>query len=67
MENAHACGKISTVRNGWIICPVCRKGKLMPVRPDSVVLRIDRKCKLCGATSEVNYEAPEPASIETSA
>ena len=60
-------GKI-TVKNGSIFCPVCGKGKLIErVRPDSVIRRLDRKCKRCGRVTEVNYGAPEPEVIEPSA
>ena len=67
MSQEAKCGKISTVRDGWVICPVCGRGKLHPVGPESVIRKTEFKCKRCGCTSEVNYEAPEPASHETSA
>ena len=56
-----------TVRNGWVICPVCGKGKLLKVNPDSAARHLPCKCKLCGRESEVNIEAPEPATEESSA
>lgn len=56
-----------TVADGWVICPVCGKGKLLKVSPETVVRKLECKCKLCGRISEVNIEAPEPASEETSA
>lgn len=58
---------IMQVRNGWVICPVCGKGKLLLTKAETVVQHLDCKCKLCGQTSEVNINAPEPASKETSA
>ena len=67
MRNQNVCGTISAEKNEWIFCPVCRKGKLLKIRPETVVLRLDVKCKLCGTISEVNKHAPEPASDETSA
>lgn len=66
MSNATTCGKIN-VKDGWVICPRCEKGKILKVRPDSAVKHLDCKCKLCGKISEVNIPAPEPASDETSA
>lgn len=59
-------GKI-TVKDGWAICPVCGKGKLLKLNPDTRVHRLPCKCKKCGQPSIVNIEAPEPASNETSA
>ena len=59
-------GKI-IVRDGWAYCPVCNKGKILKVWPDTAVRNLPCKCKLCGQESSVNIEAPEPASNETSA
>ena len=60
------CGKL-IVMDGWIICPVCGKGKILKVRPDTIARNLPRKCKRCGQETLVNIEAPEPASKETSA
>ncbi len=60
------CGKLM-VKDGWVICPVCGKGKLLLTRPDTSVRNLPRKCKRCGQETLVNIEAPEPASIVTSA
>lgn len=54
-------------KDGWIICPVCGKGKILKINPDSIVYHLPRKCKRCGQETIVNIEAPEPASTETSA
>ncbi len=55
------------VKDGWVICPVCRKGKLLKLRPDTTAQNLPCKCKRCGQESLVNIDAPEPASQETSA
>ena len=60
------CGKL-IVKDGWVICPVCGKGKLLLTRPDTAVRNLPRKCKRCGQETIVNIEAPEPESRETSA
>ncbi len=60
------CGKL-VVKNGWVLCPICGKGKILPVNPDSTCHHLPRKCKRCGQETLVNIEAPEPASTETSA
>ena len=65
--NIHNDNGKMTVKDGWVICPVCRKGKVLKIRPDSIVRNLDCKCKICGQISEVNIDAPEPASKETSA
>ena len=65
MQTNMRCGKL-VVRDGWVICPVCRKGKLLKLRPDTIARNLPCKCKRCGQESIVNT-APEPASTETSA
>lgn len=66
MQTDVRCGKL-TVRDGWVICPVCRKGKLLKIRPDTIARNLPMKCKRCGQETVVNIEAPEPASEVTSA
>lgn len=66
MSNRPECGTIGT-RGGWVICPTCRKGKLLKILPDTAVRNLPCKCKLCGTETIVNIKAPEPASKETSA
>ena len=59
-------GKLA-IKNGWVICPMCGKGKILPINPDSTCYHLPRKCKRCGQETIVDIEAPEPASKETSA
>lgn len=66
MQSNMCCGKL-VIRDGWVICPVCRKGKLLKLRPDTTAQNLPCKCKRCGQESLVNIDAPEPASQETSA
>ena len=54
-------------RDGWAICPVCGKGKLIKLLPTTTVHDLPCRCKRCGQESLVNIDAPEPASQETSA
>ncbi len=55
------------VKDGWVICPVCGKGKLLKTLPDTTAHHLPSKCKRCGQVTIVNIEAPEPESSETSA
>lgn len=55
------------VKDGWVFCPVCGKGKILKINPDTTVRHLPRVCKICRQESIVNIEAPEPASKETSA
>ena len=66
MQTAQQRGKL-IIKNGWVMCPVCGKGKILKINPDTTVRNLPRPCKRCGQISIVNIEAPEPASTETSA
>lgn len=66
MQNGQNYGKLS-VKDGWVICPVCGKGKLQKILPSTTAKNLPRKCKRCGQETLVNIEAPEPASKVTSA
>lgn len=60
------CGKL-IVKDGWVICPVCSKGKILKINPNTTAHNLPRKCKRCGQETLVNIDAPEPASTQTSA
>ena len=54
-------------KDGWAICPVCGKGKLIKLLPTTTVHDLPCKCKRCGQETKLNIEAPEPVSAMTSA
>ena len=54
-------------KDGWAICPVCHRGKLIKLLPTTTVHDLPCKCKRCGHITKLNIEAPEPESKETSA
>ena len=56
-----------TIRNGWLMCPVCGKGKVLKLLDHTIAHDLPVYCRRCGKESIVNIEAPEPASHETSA
>ena len=55
------------IKNGWVICPICGKGKILKVNPDTTVYHLPRQCKRCGQETIVDIAAPEPVSQVTSA
>lgn len=59
-------GKI-LVKDGWAICPVCGKGKMTKVLPDTYAGNLPCWCKLCHKERIVNIAEPVPASNVTSA
>lgn len=66
MQANNSCDKL-VIKNGWVICPICGKGKILKINPDTTVHHLPRPCKRCGQETIVNIEAPEPASKVTSA
>ena len=46
-----------TVKDGWLICPRCRKGKVLKVREDTEVKNLEVHCKLCGHIDIVNIKS----------
>ncbi len=66
MQQVFASDKI-VIKDGWALCPICNKGKLIKVLPTTTVHDLPCKCKRCGQKSRINIEAPEPESKETSA
>ncbi len=48
MQNTTEHGKMLIVRNGWLVCPTCRRNRqLMKVRPDTVANRLVVYCRDC--------------------
>lgn len=55
------------IKNGWVMCPVCGKGKILKVNRTTIVRNLPSFCRRCGQETIVNIDAPEPESKETSA
>ena len=55
------------IKDGWVFCPVCNKGKILRVLPSTTVHELPCYCKKCGQHPIISIEAPEPESKETSA
>lgn len=68
-KSLQATTKSATIvtKDGWAICPVCGKGKLIKLLPTTTVHDLPCKCKRCGQETKLNIEAPEPVSAMTSA
>lgn len=48
LQTGAKCGKLITVRDGWVTCPKCRKNKrLMKVRADTQGRRLVAYCRVC--------------------
>lgn len=44
------------VRDGWLICPVCNKGRVLKLRPDTAAQNLIVYCKQCGKETTVNID-----------
>lgn len=50
-------GKILAVKEGYLVCPCCRRNKrLMQIRPDTVATRVVAFCRDCKSEIIVDIE-----------
>lgn len=61
LQSPESYGKL-IIKDGWVLCPVCGKGKLQKLLPDTTAYHLPRKCKICGHETILNIEAPAPVS-----
>ena len=67
-----ANGRILSVQEGWILCPDCRRGRLLPLHPDTRGHMVPAYCKRCRKQHFLNIgddvsacaSEPEPAHSE---
>lgn len=58
MQSAEKHGKMLTVRDGWLVCPTCRRNKqLMKIRPDTVAKQLVVYCRDCKTEHILDIEA----------
>lgn len=48
LKKPQKCGKI-IVKDGWVLCPVCGKARVLPVFEGTEGQNIPIHCKRCGA------------------
>lgn len=50
-------GKLLTVKDGYLVCPICRRNKrVMRINPDTVATRVVAYCRDCKTESIVDIE-----------
>ena len=64
MKNPQKNGKI-IARDGWILCPVCGRKKILQISPSTVARNLPLFCRHCGATTQVNIAALEVEITDT--
>lgn len=42
-----ATGRMLSVRDSWVICPNCRRGRILPLTPNTQGVMIPGYCKRC--------------------
>ena len=48
LQNSRGCGTLLAVRDGWLICPTCRRNKrLMRISPETTAQRVIVYCRDC--------------------
>ena len=57
LQNTAIHGKLLTVENGWLTCPVCRRNKrLLRIPPDAQAHRVPVYCRSCKTEIIVDIE-----------
>lgn len=57
MNTDSKCGKMLTVRDGYLICPKCRRNKrLMKINQDTVAYRVVAFCRDCKTENIVDID-----------
>ena len=50
-------GKLLTVKDGYLVCPICRRNKrVMRINPDTVATRVVAYCRDCNTESIVDID-----------
>ena len=52
-------GQNRLVREGWVFCPICRKGKVLRLRPETRVVGLEGYCKRCNQLSVLDIDEAE--------
>lgn len=55
MHNGAKPAKLA-VKNRWLICPACGRGKVLKLNPGTRAVELTVFCKVCGAESIVNID-----------
>lgn len=55
MRNRGKCDKL-VVKDGWLMCPVCGKGKVLRIHADTTAHALPVYCRRCGQESIVNID-----------
>lgn len=55
LKTDNGCGKL-VVKDGWLMCPVCGRGKVLRIQADTAARALPVYCRRCGQESIVNID-----------
>lgn len=55
LQSQEKCGKL-VVKNGWLMCPVCGRHRVLRLEPGTDAKQLPVYCKRCGRESIVNID-----------
>ena len=55
LQTEPECGKL-TVKDGWLMCPSCRRRKVLQVRPETSAKNLIVYCRHCRTETMVDIE-----------
>ena len=57
LHPGETCGKMLTVEDGWLHCPICRRNnRMLRIRPDTSASGLQLHCRICKVEIIVNIE-----------
>lgn len=56
MQTKENCGKLLTVKEGYLVCPVCRHKRLMKILPDTTATGVVAYCRYCKTENIVDID-----------
>lgn len=57
MQIPEKSDKLLTVKDGYLVCPVCRRNKrVLQIRPDTVAVNVIAYCRCCKTELLINID-----------
>lgn len=57
LSNEQECGKVLSVRDGFLVCPRCRRNrKVIRIYPDTAAVNLAVFCRTCKAEFKIDID-----------